>query len=433
LDGWPFDAAGRGRLTTVAIPLPDDLEGSSDMELYNVEGMMFPRPFRIRRFGHFGFNIPSLDDALDFYTRLLGFDMTDMLRVKTLAPPDADTSFIVDDRVPFLTHNSDHHSMIIAHPSFGPMVGNERAGPEITMSHFTWQVGSLEEVANATKYLAGKGIEINRTGRDMPGSNWHCYFQTPEGHTCELYYGMEQVGINGRSKPFGYYDRRFEAEFPMPQISDFDERDAKTSAGIAMEEGFERQTFGDDRRYDVAGTLLRRPFKVTSIGPVAIFVDDLEESIAYYRDLLGFKVTEIVSHQGHDFAFMRFGNEHHSLKLYPLAARSMLSLSEHSKTVGMGLRLGSYKQLRDAVAWLKAEGVDFIDQPAELSAGVDYCAYCLDPAGHCIQLFYAMEQLGWDGSRKPVEMRRETQLPWPETLDALEDSYADQNFMGPLG
>jgi hypothetical protein len=99
----------------------------------------------------------------------------------------------------------------------------------------------------------------------------------------------------------------------------------------------------------------------------------------------------------------------------------------------MGLRFGSYKQLKDAIEWLKAEGVQFIEQPAELSPGVDYCAYCLDPAGHCIQLFYAMEHLGWDGSRKRVEMRQEPKHPWPETLDALDDSYADQDFMGPIG
>lgn len=396
---------------------------------------MFPRPFRIRRFGHFGFNLESIDGGIDFYGRLLGFDMTDLPELRKLAPPGVIPDSVIDDRVPFLTHNSDHHAMIIAHPSAGPFIGDQESPPDVTMSHFTWQVGSLEEVYRGHKYLAENGVQINRTGRDMPGSNWHCYFNTPEGQVCEIYYGMEQVGINGRSKPLPYYDRRFDGDdaYTLPQMSDFDERDLKKAQGVSMEDGFERQSFGGENRYDVAGSLLNRPFKVTDIGPVGLFVDDMEKSVAFYRDLLGFKVTETVQYQGHEFVFLRNGSEHHSLKLYPIEARSVLGLSENTRTASMGMRVGSYKQLKDAVEWLKAEGVEFIEQPPELNPGIDYCAYALDKEGHCIQLHYYMEQVSWDGTRRPEDKRRKVQTPWPETLDAIADTYADQTFMGPLG
>lgn len=403
------------------------------MKTYDVEGIRFPRPFRIRRFGHFGINLASIDGGLDFYGRLLGFDMTDLPEIRKLAPPGAIPDWVLDDRVPFLTHNTDHHSMIIAHPSAGPFIGDESSGPEFTLSHFTWQVGSLREVVEAHRYLMDKGIKLNRHGRDMPGSNWHCYFTTPEGQTCELYYGMEQVGINGRSKPYSYYDRRFDGDLPLPQISDFDERAAAQARGVSMEDGFERKEFGGDARYDVGGVMLRRPFKVTQHGPMGIFVDDMAQSLAFYRDVLGFRLTEMVTWQGHEFAFLRHANEHHSLKLYPLAAREMLGLSSHTRTVSIGMRVGSYRQLKDAVAWLKAEGVRFIEQPAELNPGLDYCAYALDPEGHCIQLYYGMEDVDWNGNRRPVELRRTVQTPWPDALEALEDTYADQRFMGPLG
>ena len=59
----------------------------------------------------------------------------------------------------------------------------------------------------------------------------------------------------------------------------------------------------------------------------------------------------------------------------------------------------------------------------------------MDPEGHCIKLYYYMEQVGWDGKPRPEEMRRES-LPvsqWPEVLDPLSDTYADQTFQGPLG
>lgn len=398
---------------------------------YNVEGVLFPRPFRIRRFGHFGFNLLSIDDGLDFYGRLLGYDMTDMPRLSMLEPNLPRE--ITDDRVPFLTNSTDHHAMILAHRTLGSMFGDDIKNPEITMSHFTWQVGSLREVLDAHHYLGEKGVEIRRTGRDMPGSNWHVYMVAPEGHTVELYYGMEQVGINGRSKPLGYYDRRFETLFELPQISDFEERARAQARGVDMAMGFERASFGGEKTYDVGGVLLKRPFKVTGQGPVGVFVDDIAQSLPFYRDVLGFRVTETVRYGGHECVFLTHGAEHHSLKLYPIALRERLGLSSHTTTVSMGMRVGSYQQLRDAVSWLKAEGVQFIEQPPELNPGIDYCAYALDRDGHCIQLYYHMDRLGWDGRPRPADARRVAQTPWPDALPARDDSYEDQAFMGPLG
>lgn len=401
------------------------------MTSYSVEGVMFPRPFRIRRLGHFGFNLNSVDSGLDFYGRLLGFRVTDELRLRMLEPNLPDR--LEDDRVAFMTHNTDHHSMLLAHRSLGSMFGDDAVSSEITLSQITWQVGSLEEVTRAFDYFGEKGITIRRTGRDMPGSNWHVYILDPDGHTVELYYGMEQVGLNGRSKPLGYYYRRFTDQPPLPQISDLDEMAEASSRGVSMEQGCAIRDLGGVERYNVAGVLLPRPFKITSIGPMGLFVKDVAASEAFYRDVMGLTVTERVTWKGHECVFMRHGREHHSLKLYPRALRAELGLSPHSTCASMGLQLGSYAQLRAALDWLKGQDVRFIDLPAELNPGIDYCAHILDRDGHCLQLFYYMEQLGWDGRPRPAELRRPIQTPWPETLEALEDTYADQTFQGPLG
>jgi hypothetical protein len=96
--------------------------------------------------------------------------------------------------------------------------------------------------------------------------------------------------------------------------------------------------------------------------------------------------------------------------------------------------VGSYQQLREAVAFLKAHGVTMLDPlPPELSLGTDYVAYALDPDGHCIQLYYYMEQVGWDGRVRPQSQRRRVTTEWPEALEPLSDTYVDQIFQGPLG
>src|SRR5712664_3151550 len=88
------------------------------------------------------------------------------------------------------------------------------------MALITWQVGTLEEVVNAYQFFQERGIKIRRVGRDMPGSNWHVYFCDPDGHTIELYYGIEQVGWTRHSKPMDMYYRRFDEAPSLPQMSE---------------------------------------------------------------------------------------------------------------------------------------------------------------------------------------------------------------------
>ena len=64
----------------------------------------------------------------------------------------------------------------------------------------------------------------------------------------------------------------------------------------------------------------------------------------------------------------------------------------------------------------------------------DYSAFAFDPEGNAIQIYYYMEQIGWDGRPRPADARRKVDnTAWPETLDALSDTYRGPVFQGPLG
>jgi hypothetical protein len=144
--------------------------------------------------------------------------------------------------------------------------------------------------------------------------------------------------------------------------------------------------------------------------------------------------SEEAVYRGARCVFLRCGAEHHSLGLFPKELRRTLGLNERSTCMSFGVELGSYAQLRQAVAFLKSHGVRFVDAiPPELYPGIDYSAFALDPDGHCIQLYYYMEQIGWDGRVRPAAERRPINGDWPEVLEPLSDTYVDQVFQGPLG
>lgn len=262
---------------------------------YNVGGVMYPRPFKIRRLGHFGFNVNDLKKGADFYGRLLGFRITDDLDIRTLG-----TKFdnLEDGRVLFMTHNADHHAFLLAHRSLGAIFGDDAESADVTLNQITWQVNTLEEVVNAVGYFNKKDVTLRRMGRDMPGSNWHVYVRDPDGHTIELYYGMEQVGWDGLSKPTELYYRRFNESPPLPQVSEKTEVEQAAETGIDVFSGYRRQDIGTGD-YVVGAVRLPRPFKITRIGPVKIFVGDVGASEAFYTETLGFQRTEVVTYKGH--------------------------------------------------------------------------------------------------------------------------------------
>jgi catechol 2,3-dioxygenase-like lactoylglutathione lyase family enzyme len=267
----------------------------------------------------------------------------------------------------------------------------------------------------------------------MPGSNWHTYLLDPEGHQNELYYGMEQIGWDGVSKPWSMHDREFPKTPPLPQISEYAEVNDALAKGVDLAGGYrDRETMPE--RYDVQGILLARPFKIVKHGPVNLFVKDLEREEAWYRDVLGFVPTEEVTYRGHRCVYLRNNTEHHSLALYPIALRAELGLRPDSTMMAFGVQLANYQQLRDAIAFLRAEGVELRELPPELTPGMNHTILALDPDGHAIQLYWSMEQIGWDGRPRPREQRRAI-VPgeWPEALDADSDSYRGEPLLGPWG
>ena len=268
----------------------------------------------------------------------------------------------------------------------------------------------------------------------MPGSNWHTYLFDPDGHSNELYYGIEQIGWNGHSKPRAMYDRGFDEPPELPQISEFEEVQQAQSKGIDLTSGY-RYIERLSANYEVDGLLLPRPFKIVRLGPVTLFVKDLNTSEAFYRETLGFTLTQEVIWKGQRCLFLRCNTEHHSLALFPIALRETLGLSAHSTCAALGLQLANYRQLCEAVKFLREHGVRITEAiPPELHPGIDYAAHAFDPDGHCIQIYFAMEQVGWDGKPRPKQLRHPRRLgEWPEVLDGDSNHYLGEPFFGPWG
>lgn len=403
-------------------------------EEFEIGGIRLARPFRIRRLGHFGLNVMDPEMSRDFYCRLLGFRVSDPLDFAGRLP--AEQAAKVGTSVGYFTrHGTDHHSFVFFPKRYlDAMTGaaNDPERVQNTVNQITWQVGSLREVSDGHEWFKKQGKPIRRAGRDLPGSNWHFYPPDPDGHTNELYYGIEQIGWDGLSKPRSMYKIAYTEPPPLPHKSEYEEVRTALNEGVDFNTGLRAVETGEEK-YDVGGVLIARPFKVHKIGPVRLFVRDVERALAFYRDDLGLTLTEEIVWNGHRAVFLRANTEHHSLALYPIALRAELGLDARTTLFSFGLQLGDYRQLCDAIAFLRENKVQIKYLPPELFPGVDYSAFAIDPDGHAIQLHYYMEQIGWDGKPRPASARPKIDNDhWPKSVPLQSDTFRGEVYMGPL-
>jgi catechol 2,3-dioxygenase-like lactoylglutathione lyase family enzyme len=399
-------------------------------EEFDVGGVRLARPFKLLRLGHFGVNAADPEAARDFYCRILGFRVSDPIDFGARLP-EGERGRHGPGIGYFARHGADHHSFVIFPRRVMAQVNpHYRKYPELTVNQMTWQVSSLQEVVNGFEWFKRRGNPVLRQGRDLPGSNWHFYPPDPDGHINELYYGIEQIGWSGHSKPRVLHRVRYDKPPELPHCSEYAEIDQALKEGLDVRSGWRAEEA--EETFDVGGILMARPFKVARIGPIRLFVRDLDTALRFYRDELGFTLTEEATWQGHRCLFLRVNTEHHSLALYPRALRAELDLSESTSLMSFGLQLANYRQLRDAVPFLQRAGVRIRHLPPELSPGIDYSAFAIDPDGHALQLYYYMEQIGWDGKPRPAELRPKIDhANWPDTVPAASDAYSGEVYLGP--
>jgi catechol 2,3-dioxygenase-like lactoylglutathione lyase family enzyme len=397
---------------------------------YDVGGVLYDRPFKVRRLGHFGLHLDNLKEGLHFYRDILGFRLSDTLDFRTVAKDPSIFDGIADPNAYFMRYGSDHHAFVLG----SKQASSARRGHPTADStgQMSWQVGSLQEVGNAITWVSEHGMKVRNVGRDMPGSNWHVYFVDPDNRTIELFYGMEQIGWEGLPKPAEMYDRGFHEPPPLPQISEFDEVETALQRGVDIESGHRHDE--GEAKYDVEGVLLPRPFKIVNLAPLRLFVSDFAVAEDFYRNTMGFGLTEEVVYNGHRCIFLRVNTEHHSVALYPVALRSELGIKESTTCLAFGVQVSTYRQLVDAIEYVRAQGCTVRELPHELSPGIDYSAFVQDPEGHLVQLYFQMEQIGWDGAVRPASQRHPVALAdWPPHLEPQADTYCGQVFLGPLG
>ena len=140
-------------------------------------------PFRVNKIGHVVLNVGDLARSTRFYTEVLGFEISDVY-------PES----MMPGGMVFMRCNADHHGVALV----GTLAGASRS---VELNHMAFEVSSLDEVLRAREHLRRHGVAIDFEGRRRAGCQLAIEFRDPDGHRLEIYWGLDQIGSDGRVRP----------------------------------------------------------------------------------------------------------------------------------------------------------------------------------------------------------------------------------------
>jgi catechol 2,3-dioxygenase-like lactoylglutathione lyase family enzyme len=149
-----------------------------------VRNLTRPRglPFQIGKIGHIVINVRDVAKSTEFYSQILGFQISDVY-------PDE----MVPGGMAFLRCNTDHHGIAL--------VGSMRdAADNIELNHIAFEVPSLDDVIRARDHLQRHQVPIDFAGRRRAGCQIAVEFRDPDNHRLEIYWGIDQIGSDGKAR-----------------------------------------------------------------------------------------------------------------------------------------------------------------------------------------------------------------------------------------
>jgi catechol 2,3-dioxygenase-like lactoylglutathione lyase family enzyme len=141
------------------------------------------------------------------------------------------------------------------------------------------------------------------------------------------------------------------------------------------------------------------PFRIGKIGHVVLNVSDLERSVRFYTEILGFSVSDVYPPEmmPGGMVFMRCNADHHGVAL----VGTLRETSPHEELNHLAFEVATLDEVLRARDHLRRQGI-VIDFEGRRRAGCQIAVEFRDPDGHRLEIYWGLDQVGSDGHVRPA-------------------------------
>jgi len=180
------------------------------------------------------------------------------------------------------------------------------------------------------------------------------------------------------------------------------------------------------------------PFTLTKLGHVVLNCSDMERSVRFYTEILGFEISDVYAEEmmKGGMVFMRFNEDHHGIAL----VGTMGGPSPNVELNHLAFEVESLDEVLLARNHLKTHGVA-IDFEGRRRAGVQIAVEFRDPDGHRLEIYWGLDRVKADGYIRPASewklarslkqaiadpvVGQDTTLKDPSLFDSVVDAGAE--------
>lgn len=162
------------------------------------------------------------------------------------------------------------------------------------------------------------------------------------------------------------------------------------------------------------------PFRITKIGHIVMQCRDIERTVRFYTEVLGFKVSDVYPDDmvPGGMVFMRYNSDHHGVGF----VGALPGPSQNIELNHLAFQVATLDEVLRARDYLKQHDVA-IDFDGRRRAGSQIAIEFHDPDGHRLEIFWGLDEVGSDDHIRPAE-----QWKWAHSLeDAIADPVVGQD------
>jgi catechol 2,3-dioxygenase-like lactoylglutathione lyase family enzyme len=139
------------------------------------------------------------------------------------------------------------------------------------------------------------------------------------------------------------------------------------------------------------------PIKVNKLGHLVYEVTDVERSVKFWTEVMGFHETD---RNDIGMVFLRCGADHHAIGLKPGKAPRRSDSKEGLQIEHLAFEIADIDMLLKARDYFRRNGIPIVFEGRK-GAGCNYAINFLDPDGHQFEIYCDMDQVDSTGRLRP--------------------------------